>query len=151
MANTNSSLFYHLVFSTKNRRKLIRQDIESRVWQYIGGISRKNGFVAIQVGGIDDHIHVLVMAPPKMEPSKIAKLIKGGSSRWIHQEFPDLATFAWQDGFSVFTVSLSIVPKVDSYIRDQRRHHSKIAFEDEYMKLLILHEIDLVDTRFVFG
>ena len=124
MANTYSSLFYHLVFSTKNRKKLIRKEIESRVWQYIGGIARKNSFVAIRVGGIEDHVHILIMAPPKMEPSHIAKLIKGGSSRWIHQEFPELKTFAWQDGYSMFTVSQSIVPKVDAYIRNQRRHHS---------------------------
>jgi len=86
-----------------------------------------------------------------MEPSKIAKLIKGGSSRWIHEEFPEMKNFGWQDGYSMFTVSQSIVPRVDSYIRDQRRHHTKRGFEDEYKQLLKLHHVDLVDERFVFG
>ena len=65
MANTYSSLFYHIVFSTKNRKSWIEQDIENRVWKYIGGITRKHKCTAIQVGGIEDHIHALILSPPK--------------------------------------------------------------------------------------
>jgi putative transposase len=72
MANTYSNLFYHLVFSTKNREDFISPGIENRVWAYIGGVARKHKMTALQVGGTDNHIHVLVLAPPTIAPSKIA-------------------------------------------------------------------------------
>ncbi|HUF03032.1 MAG TPA: IS200/IS605 family transposase [Aridibacter sp.] len=151
MANTYSSLFYHFVFSTKSRRHFIKPDLEERLWAYIGGIANSNGFKAIQVGGIEDHIHALVLAPPKYDPSRMVKLIKSGSSRWIHSKFERLQGFSWQDGYSAFTVSKSAVPAVDRYIRDQRNHHGRMNFEDEYKKLLRLHDIDPVDDRYIFG
>jgi REP element-mobilizing transposase RayT len=105
---------------------------------------------AVQVGGIEDHIHALLMAKPSWAPSNIAQLIKGESSKWIHEEFEDLRRFGWQDGYAVFTVSKSIVPKVVEYIRDQRVHHSTKSFEDEYLELLQLHGVEY-DDRFLFG
>ncbi|MCO6509396.1 MAG: IS200/IS605 family transposase [Aridibacter famidurans] len=151
MANTYSSLFYHFVFSTKSRKYFIKPEMESRLWRYIGGIANTNGFTAVQVGGIEDHVHVLALAPPKIEPSRMVKLIKGGSSRWIHSEFEWLRGFEWQDGYSAFSVSKSAVPSVDKYIRGQRSHHRRMSFEDEYKRLLSLHDIDPVDERYIFG
>ncbi len=101
MANTYSQCFYHIVFSTKERVKFISPDIEQRVWAYIGGILKNHNMTAIMVGGIEDHIHVLVLAKPSIAPSQIAQLIKGESSKWIHTEFQHLAKFSWQDGYSV--------------------------------------------------
>jgi len=150
MANTYSQCFYHFVFSTKNRSRFIVPDIEERVWSYIGGIAKNHKMSALQVGGIEDHGHALVMAKPSWAPSNIAQLLKGESSRWIHEEFPDLRNFAWQDGYAVFTVSKSIVPKVVEYIRDQRIHHSTKTFEEEYLELLQLHGVEY-DDRFLFG
>jgi len=150
MANTYSQCFYHYVFSTKNRSRFIFPDIEARVWAYIGGIAKNHQMSAIQVGGIEDHIHALVMAKPKWSPSEIAKLLKGESSKWIHEEFPDLRGFGWQDGYAVFTVSKSIVPRVVEYIKDQRIHHSSKTFEEEYLELLELHGVEY-DERFLFG
>jgi REP element-mobilizing transposase RayT len=89
MANTYTSLYYHIVFSTKNRVAYIKPEIEQRVWEYIGGIARENMMTALQVGGIEDHIHALILAPPTFAPSKIVQLLKGGSSLWIPTEFPD--------------------------------------------------------------
>lgn len=151
MANTYTSLFYHFVFSTKNRKKWIDKEIETRVWAYIGGIARKHKATAVQVGGIDDHIHVLILSPPKYPPSKIAQFIKGDSSKWIHTEFQNMSSFAWQDGYSAFSVSKSGVPKVVDYIKNQRRKHEGKSFEEEYVDLLNLHEIDVVDERYIFG
>ena len=151
MANTFSSLFCHLVFSTKNRKRLIHKDIENRLWAYIGGIARKRQMTAIQVGGIEDHIHSLILSPPKYSPSSIAQFLKGESSHWIHEEFSDLKGFTWQDGYSAFSVSRSIVPKVVRYIQNQRRHHSKLSFEDEYRDLLKLHEVDFKEDKYLFG
>ena len=150
MANTFSQCFHHLVFSTKERVKFIRPDIEDRVWAYVGGIAKNHKMTAVQVGGIEDHLHALVMAKPKWAPSNIAQLLKGESSKWIHEEFPKLSKFGWQDGYAVFTVSKSIVPKVVAYIRDQRSHHATKTFEEEYAELLQLHGVDY-DERFLLG
>lgn len=95
MANTYTSLYYHIIFSTKDRAKFIKPEIEERVWSYIGGIARKHGMTGLQIGGIEDHIHALVIAPPSLAPSQIAQFLKGESSRWIHEEFPTLRNFAW--------------------------------------------------------
>ena len=151
MANTYSSIFYHIVFSTKNRKKWIEPEIENRVWKYIGGIARKHKATAIQIGGIEDHIHTLILSPPKYSPSQIAQFIKGESSKWIHEEFPNMRTFAWQDGYSAFSVSKSLVPKFVDYIKNQRQHHKSKPFEDEYKDLLRWHEVDVVDEKYIFG
>ncbi len=84
MANTYSSLFYHIVFSTKHRKELIRPEIEQRIWQYIGGLARTHAMTALQVGGMPDHCHGLIMAKPVIAPSKIVQHLKGESSKWIH-------------------------------------------------------------------
>lgn len=151
MANTYSSLFYHLVFSTKNRQRWIEPDIETRVWQYIGGIARKHGTTAIQIGGIEDHIHALILSPPKYSPSQIAQFIKGESSKWLRGEFPKMSSFAWQDGYSAFSVSKKNVPLVVDYIKAQRQHHKGKSFETEYKDLLRWHEVDTVDEKYIFG
>lgn len=149
MANTYSNLFYHIVFSTKGRKDLIDRNVEERVWAYIGGIARKHQLIAIQVGGIENHIHVLILAKPKIAPSQIVQWLKGESSRWIHETFPGLAKFEWQDGFGVFSVSKSNVPDVVEYIKNQREHHQKQTFEDEYLSMLKLNGINY-DERYVF-
>jgi putative transposase len=150
MANTYSHCYNHFVFSTKNRARLISQDIDQRIWAYMGGIARNHGLAAIQIGGFDDHVHALIGSPPAIAPSQIARWIKGDSSLWIHGEFSHLSKFAWQDGYGVFAVSKSHVPKVIEYINNQRKHHQKRTFEDEYVEMLRLHEIDY-DDRYLFG
>jgi putative transposase len=151
MANTYSSLFYHLVFSTKNREDFLEVEIENRVWAYIGGIARKHNCTAIQVGGIEDHIHALILSPPKYAPSEIAQFLKGESSKWIHEEFPNMQKFGWQDGYGAFSVSKKLVPKVVEYIKNQREHHIGKTFEEEYLELLHRHETDIVDEKYLFG
>ena len=149
MANTYSNLFYHIVFSTKGRVDFIESEIENRVWAYIGGIARKHNMTALQVGGIENHIHALVIARPSVAPSQIAQHLKGESSKWIHEEFPHLRKFAWQDGYGIFSVSKSQAPEVIHYIKIQREHHKKQSFEEEYISLLKLHGIDY-DEQYLF-
>jgi REP element-mobilizing transposase RayT len=150
MANTFSQIYFHIVFSTKNRVDFIDPDIEARVWAYIGGIARKHKMTAIQVGGIDNHIHGLVGAPTTALASQVAKYLKGDSSYWIHNEFPKMQDFAWQDGYGVFSVSKSLIPNVVDYIKGQRQHLAKQTFDEEFVELLKLHEIDY-DERYLFG
>ena len=149
MANTYSNLFYHIVFSAKGRTNFIDVQIETRVWAYIGGIARKHGLIVLQIGGVENHIHILIIAKPAVSPSQIAQWLKGESSKWIRLEFPHLQKFGWQDGFGVFSVSKSQAPQVIEYIKDQREHHKKQSFEDEYIALLKLHGVDY-DERYLF-
>ncbi|HBB86887.1 MAG TPA: IS200/IS605 family transposase [Blastocatellia bacterium] len=150
MANTYSSLHYHVIFSTKNREPWIAQDIEDRIWRFIGGIARNHKMIALQVGGIEDHVHALVTAPPTIAPAQIAQLQKGVSSKWIHEEFPSLKNFGWQDGYGAFTVSKSNIPEVIKYIQNQREHHRKKTFQEEYLEFLKANGIDY-DERYLWG
>jgi len=150
MANTYTSLFYHIVFSTKNRVPYIRAEIEQRVWEYMGGVVRHHGATAVQIGGVDDHIHALTMSPPTLAPSQIAQHIKGETTKWIHETFPELRAFAWQEGFGAFTVSKSGVPAVVRYIQNQRAHHQKRDFQKEYLDFLRRHEVEY-DERYLWG
>jgi REP element-mobilizing transposase RayT len=103
---------------------------------------------ALQVGGMEDHAHALIMAKPVHAPSQIAQHLKGESSKWVHQEFPTMRFFAWQDGYGAFTVSKSKVPDVIDYIKNQREHHEKESFE-EYERLMKLHGVDY-DREYLF-
>jgi REP element-mobilizing transposase RayT len=150
VANTYTSLHYHVIFSTKNREPWIRQDIEQRVWSYLGGIARENDMKALLVGGIENHAHLLLGIPASLSVSKALQLLKGGSSGWIKEQFPGLGGFAWQDGYAAFTVSKSQLPEIEAYIRGQREHHRVKTFEEEYRAFLDKHEIDYKE-EYVFG
>lgn len=149
MANTYSSLFYHVVFSTKHRKRIISPEIENRVWAYIGGVARTHNLTAIQVGGVEDHVHALIMAKPVHSPSEIARWLKAESSKWIHTEFDRMKTFGWQDGYGVFSVSKSKLGDVIDYIEKQREHHQKESFEQEYERLMKLHGVDY-DEKYLY-
>ena len=150
MANTYTSLHYHFTFSTKNREPWIVPTIEGRVWSYIGGIARKHKMTALRVGGVEDHIHALIFAPPTLAPSQIAQFLKGDSSKWIHEEFSKMRAFEWQDGYGAFTVSRSQIPEMIEYIKSQRAHHRKKTFQEEYLELLQKHGVDY-DERYLWG
>ena len=150
MANTYTSLFYHLVFSTKNREPWLFPNIEQRIWSYLAGVARAHKITPLQIGGVEDHIHALVMAKPTIAVFEIAKFLKGDSSKWIHQEFVNMSAFAWQDGYGGFSVSKSDVPDVVSYIRNQREHHRRKTFREEYVDLLREHGIQY-DERYLWG
>ena len=142
MPNTYTSLHYHIVFSTKNRERWIMPDLEQRIWAYLGGIVKDHKMQPIKIGGIEDHVHLLLGTPATLAPSKIVQMIKGGSSAWIHDTFPNMTGFAWQDGYGAFTVSKSSVPDVVNYIQNQREHHRTKTFQEEYLAMLQKHDID---------
>ena len=150
MANTYSALHYHLIFSTKNRIPYLKPEIEQRIWTYLGGIARHHKMIPIQIGGFDDHIHALLGAPPTISASQIAQHLKGESSKWIHENFPALANYAWQESYSVFAVSKSNIEAVVEYIQKQREHHQRKSFEEEYREFLQRHNIQY-DERYLWG
>lgn len=142
MGNTFISLHYHFVFSTKHRDPWISEEIEQRVWSFLGGIARENGMQPILVGGMPDHIHMAVGAKATMAVSKALQLLKGGSSKWMKDTFPKMSKFAWHDGYGAFSVSKSALTKLTKYIETQRKHHRKITFQEEFITLLQRHEIE---------
>jgi putative transposase len=150
MANTYTSLHYHLIFSTKNREPWIRPELQQRVWAYLGGIAREKGMKAIMVGGVENHVHLLVGMPPTLSVSKALQMLKGPSSQWVHETFPKLHLFQWQDGYGAFTVSKSQIPEVSEYIQKQREHHRIRTFEEEYLDFLRRHEVEF-DERYIWG
>jgi REP element-mobilizing transposase RayT len=101
------SSYFHCVFSTKERRRLITPELPERLWPVLGGIARQNQMKAIEAGGGEDHIHILLSLPATMAVSKALQLIKGGSSKWIHETFPEHREFAWQEEYDAFSVSVS--------------------------------------------
>lgn len=105
--------------------------------------------MSIQVGGIEDHVHLLLAGSADSAPCKIAKLVKGGSSASIHDTFPTLHGFAWQDGYGAFTVSKSALADVTDYIRGQRQHHQTRTFQDEYRAFLRKHDVE-IDERYLW-
>jgi REP element-mobilizing transposase RayT len=149
MANTFYRMHCHLVFSTKSRRPFLQGEAKSRVWAYLGGISNENGVKPVAIGGMDDHVHLLLEIPPKYAPSKIVQVLKGGSSKWIHDTFLELRAFGWQDGYGLFAVSKSNVSDVIEYITHQEEHHRQRTFEDEFRSLLERHGIEF-DERYLF-
>ena len=131
MAHTYTALYYHVIFSTKNREPWIAAEIEERVWSYLCAVAINHRMKALSVGGVDDHLHVMLSAPPTMSVSNAVKLIKGATSRWIHQTFPDMVGFAWQSGYATLSLGRTQLKDTERYILRQRQHHADMTFEEE--------------------
>jgi REP element-mobilizing transposase RayT len=127
------SSYFHCVFSTKERRRLITPELRNRLWPFLGGIARQNKMKAIEIGGVEDHVHIMLSLPSAMAISKTLQLIKGGSSKWIHETFPEYRLFAWQEEYGAFSVSVSQLDKTMEYIQGQEAHHRKMTFQEEFL------------------
>ena len=148
MANTYTSLHCHIVFSTKRRKPCLDDDIRRRVWEYLGGIARQNGMKPHQIGGTNDHVHIVMGLPPTIAISKTVQLLKGRCSKWIHETFPSLRDFNWQDGYGAFSVSKSQLSVVIRYVATQQEHHQQLSFQEEFRQLLERHGIQY-DERYL--
>jgi putative transposase len=143
------SSYHHCVFSTKERRSLISAQLRERLWPYLGGIAREHQVQTIEIGGVEDHVHMLILLPATLSISKIMQLIKGGSSKWVHDTFPELATFGWQTKYGAFSVSQSQVEKIIGYIKNQPEHHRKMTFKEEFLELLKKQQL-AYDERYLW-
>lgn len=150
MANTYTALHYHLVFSTKNRLPWITPELENRLWALIATIGRDNAMLPLAIGGVEDHVHAVMGAPPTLAPSRMVQLIKGGSCRWVHETFPELKDFGWQDGYAAFSVSKSQLTAALRYVANQREHHRECSFQREMRRFLRRHGVD-ADERYLWG
>jgi REP element-mobilizing transposase RayT len=134
----------HSVFSTKERRAWLTPDIRERLWPYLGGIARENGMKTLAVGGVADHVHILLSVPAALSVSKAMQLLKGNSSKWLRETFPALRLqgFAWQEGFGAFSIGISGVADTIRYIRTQEEHHRRKSFREELEIFLRKHGCD---------
>ena len=107
MHSFNSCLI-HAVFSTKDRRCFLTQNIRDRLWPYLGGIAREHGMKALAVGGVTDHVHILLSLPTTLSVAKAMQLLKGNSSKWLRESFPEFRrdAFSWQEGFGAFSIGV---------------------------------------------
>ena len=142
MAGTFTFLGTHFVFSTKNRIPLIFNDINDRLYAYIGGIIKELSGILIEINAMPEHIHLYAYMPKTVSASKFMEIVKANSSKWIHNTFPEKKDFAWQDGYGAFSVSKSSEKKVIQYIRDQQHHHRKRSFQEEFIDLLDKYGIE---------
>ncbi len=143
------SSHYHCVFSTKGRRPLISTELRERLGPFLGGIARQHRMKAIEVGGMADHIHLLLSLPSTLSIAKALQLIKGGSSKWVHETFPQHRLFGWQVKYGAFGVSVSQLDKIIQYIKGQENHHRKMTFQEEFLALLKKHRVEY-DERYLW-
>ena len=149
MAHTYCSSLYHCVLSTKERRKTIAPEFQSRLWAYVGGVAREHRMKALGVGGIEDHIHILLSLPSTIAIAKAMREIKSASSLWVHQTC-NLRTFDWQEGYGAFSIGMAQVDATLAYIAGQGEHHKRRGFQAEFLAFLKKHHIEY-DPRYVWG
>ena|ERR1035441_600142 len=149
MSHTYCSSIFHCVFSTKERRKLIVPEIQARLWAYMGGVAREHQMKALSVGGMEDHVHLLLSLPSSMPIAAAMREIKSASSLWMHQSC-QIEGFEWQEGYGAFSIGWTQVNTTLEYIARQQEHHRKRDFQAEFILFLKKHRIEY-DTRYVWG
>jgi putative transposase len=133
MPHTYNANFVHCVFSTKDRKNTIPRELQEKLWAYLIGIANNLKIKTLAVGGMPNHVHVLINLPPTMPIAEAIQKLKANSSRWISAHS---VNFEWQGGYGAFSVSPSLIPAVQHYIRNQKEHHKKRSFEEEFRSLL---------------
>jgi REP element-mobilizing transposase RayT len=133
MAHKYPNVLVHFVFSTKERRDLIPQEMLPRLWKYFAGIGRNHGIPVLAAGGTSNHSHLLIALPETMPVAKAVQVLKANSSRWLHEHGLE---FTWQEGYGAFSVSSSNRDAVREYIEHQAVHHQKRSYEGEFEAML---------------
>ena len=147
MSQTYYKIWIHLVWSTKDRQPLLKKAFRQRVFQHIQEKAEAESVWMDTINGVEDHVHSLISLNPKYAISDVVNKLKGESSHWINSEDFLRVKFAWQRGFSAFSVSESGVDRVRKYIQNQETHHRKQAFREEVEKLYKLHRIQWEEGR----
>ncbi|TWT41715.1 Transposase IS200 like protein [Phycisphaerae bacterium RAS1] len=147
MPSAYTQNFYHTVFSTKLRAILITPELEERLYPFMGGILRDLRCTLLSINGMPDHIHLLIRYRADLSHSEMLQQIKGRSSKWINETWPQRGRFSWQEGYGGFTVSKSAVPEVEAYIARQKEHHRRMDFKTEFLELLRRHGIEFDENE----
>ena len=150
MSQSLAKILIHVVFATKERIPFLRNQIlREELHRYLGGILSNRGCQPISVGGPADHVHLLAALSRTEAASELIKELKRGSGAWLKANHADLRTFAWQNGFGIFSIGLSQVETLRDYIARQEEHHRRLSFQEEYLRLLRRYEIAF-DERYLW-
>jgi len=144
MPQSLARVLVHIVFSTRNRARLIKPEFERELFGYIHGIIENNGAKLFIAGGVEDHVHLLVSLGRTVSIGELVGDIKRDSSKWMKAK---CRSFYWQNGYGAFSVSESNVESVIRYIRDQKRRHQRLGFQDEYRSLMKKNRLE-IDERY---
>jgi REP element-mobilizing transposase RayT len=128
--------YIHIVFSTKNRQPLIDSSIKTELYAYIGGICKRLECYPIEIGGYNDHVHILCLLSRKITMMKLVEELKSHSSKWIKYKGDEFKNFYWQNGYGGFSVNPTEINIVSKYITEQDKHHQKRTYQDEYRAFL---------------
>jgi REP element-mobilizing transposase RayT len=149
MPNTYTQIHIHFVFAVKHRNAVINDSWKEELYKYIAGIIRNNEHKLIAIGGMPDHIHILIGVRPSQSISDLMQDVKGNSSKWINEKRYLNTKFEWQEGYGAFSYSKSQINDVVNYINNQETHHAKKSFKEEYLDILKKLEVDY-DEKYVF-
>jgi putative transposase len=147
MPSSHVASYFHIVVSTKERHLWIKPEWENRLFSYMGGIIKGLDAVPLQIGGDEDHAHVLASLKSKHRLDYFIRDLKADSSEWVHKEITRL--FEWQKGYGAFSVSPTAIPSVRNYILNQKEQHQKKDFKTEYIDLLTKAEVEF-EERFLW-
>ena len=147
MSHTSGNILLHIIFSTAQRRPLIKPEFRNDLFAYLGGIVREMHGTALIINGEPDHIHMLIRIRPAHSAAEIVRVVKTNSSRWLREKHS--AEFAWQTGYGVFSVSESSVAAVTKYIAGQQEHHKKHSFQEEFVAFLKKNHVDY-DPKYIW-
>ena len=150
MAGKHLSLMIHFVWSTKGREPFLDPEWRNRLYGYLGGVLKSKKAVLICAGGTGDHVHLYVSLPSTITVAELVNTMKSNSSRWVHETFPHLKAFAWQEGYGAFSVSKSAEESLIQYIENQEAHHRRRDFKEEFLSLLKKHKIEY-DERYLWA
>jgi putative transposase len=149
MATTFTRLLVHIVFSTKNRAELIKPDIERDLHAYVKGIAKNHASPILEIGGTADHIHLLVSLSKRVAVADLLENIKKDSSAWMKAQGPQFRQFYWQEGYGAFTIGESGMPSLKRYIANQKAHHRRKSFKEEFLRLLKKYRVEY-DERYIW-
>ena len=149
MPQSLAKILLHVVFSTKNRERIITDSIQPTLHAYMATVLQNLGCAPVLINSVEDHAHLLFDLSRTVAISRAVEDVKKASSKWIKTQGPEFLDFAWQAGYGVFAVSESNVDAVREYIANQREHHARKTFQQEYIQLLERHQIAF-DERYLW-
>ena len=147
MPQSLAKIYIHLVFSTKGRHPWLTKGIRHELHPYLGGILRERGCPPVQIGGVDDHVHILTSLSRTITVAKLIEEVKTGSSKWLKTK--GVHAFVWQNGYGALSVDSGNYGGMIRYIAEQEIHHGKLTFEDEYRELMRMAGVE-IDERYVW-
>lgn len=150
MSNTFTQIYIQFVFTVEHRNCLITKNWESELYKYITGIVRNEGHKLLAINGMPDHVHLFINIKPGQSISNLMQVVKASSSKWINEKKFTADKFKWQTGFGSFSYSKSQINDVIRYIENQKTHHKKKSFREEYLEFLKVFEIEY-DEKYLFN